>query len=330
MLLLLALLAVVASGCNEYPQSTFQNRSDFALAIDSLFQWILWAAAAVFVAVQGALIYTLVRFRRRPNDPLPKQVHGSTKLEIGWTIAPAIVLATVLVPSTATIFTTQAAPPEEALTIQVTGYRFWWGFEYEGADGQGVVTANEVHMPVDRPVHFEMRSADVIHSFWIPALGGKRDVVPSHTNHLWWTPWETGEYLGQCAELCGDSHANMRLRAFVQTEEDFQAWLSRQAQPAGTPPQGTPAAQGAQVFAQRGCGACHAVRGTQHAGQTAPDLTHFSSRTTFAAGMFPNDDEHLRQWLEDPPAMKPQVAMPDLGLGAEDIDALIAYLRFLQ
>jgi cytochrome c oxidase subunit 2 len=228
-----------------------------------------------------------------------------------------------------TIFTTQAAAPTNSLLIKVIGHQFWWEFQYPEFN---LTTANEVHQPIGRTANFELTSADVIHSFWIPALGGKRDVVPGRTNYLWWTPDPntSGVYLGQCAELCGYSHANMRMRGIVQTPEDFAAWVRQQQAPAATPPANTPAAQGAQLFTQKGCAGCHTINGTSAAGKTAPDLTHFGSRLTVAAGIMDNNTANVKRWLADPPTVKPGSLMPNLGLNGAELDALAAYLEFLK
>lgn len=327
--LLLALVVLVATvGCGTYPQSIFELKADYARRLQDLFfYFIVLPAAVVFVVVQGVLLYTVLRFKAKPSDVLPKQFTHNTKLEIAWTAAPAIVLAFVLVPTIDTIFVTQAPAPEGSMLVKVLGKQFWWEYEYPE---YGIVTANEVYLPVGRTVNFQERSADVIHSFWIPALGGKRDVLPNRDNYYWLTPEVAGEYPGQCAELCGDSHANMRTRAFVLPPEEFMAWVQRQSAPAAVPAEGTPAAQGAQLFTQRGCAGCHQVRGTAAAGRVGPDLTHFGSRKTLAAAMFPNDEPSLRAWLKNPPGVKPGATMPNLGLSNEDVTALVAYLQSLQ
>ncbi len=324
--LLLAGLALGAAGCNPYPQSTFELRSDLALEIQNLFNIILVAAAFVFVVVEGVLVVAAIRHRRRPTDSLPAQTHGSARLEIAWTAAPAVVLAVILVPTIQTIFKTQAPAPADALQVRVIGHQWWWEFEYPDL---GVRTANELYLPVGRPINVREESADVIHSFWVPALGGKRDVVPGKVNALWFTPNSTGTFPGQCAEFCGESHANMRLRAVVVTSEEFDAWVQRQRQPAATPadPQ---ALAGAQLFQQRGCAGCHTITGTAAQGRVGPDLTHVGSRTTIAAGLLENTPQNLSAWLRDPPGVKPGARMPNLNLSEEELGALVAYLQSLK
>jgi cytochrome c oxidase subunit 2 len=326
-------LAVLVAGCNPYPQNVFELKTDYAIKLQDLFNIILVAAAVVFVGVEGALIFAAIRYKRR-NDKLPVQFHGSKTLEILWTVAPTFVLAFVLWPSTMTIFETQAPAPEDSLEVRVIGHRFWWEFQYPSL---GITTANEVHMPVERNASFVMYSADVIHSFWIPAMGGKRDVFPTnldnpHYNYLWWKPnaGSEGIYPGQCAELCGESHANMRLRGIVDSQADFDTWVANELKPAVTPPADTPAAQGAQLFQQRGCAGCHTVSGTPAEGKVGPNLTHFGSRTTVAAGMYDATPENIDAWLANPPKMKPGSAMPNLGLNEADRASLVAYLQALK
>jgi cytochrome c oxidase subunit 2 len=217
--------------------------------------------------------------------------------------------------------------------VDVIGHQWWWEFHYPEI---GVVVANEPHLPVGRNVAFDLHSDDVIHSFWFPRLGGKRDVVPNHVNHMWYMPAEAGEYLGQCAEYCGTSHANMRMKAIADDPADWDRWVKAQQAPAAAV---TPAtAKGAELFNNRGCTGCHNIVGVNaEAGKTnsetskiGPNLTHFGSRTTLAAGLYPNDRARLADWLRDPPAMKPGSLMPKLGLGEDDITALVDYLESLK
>lgn len=324
-------IGLVSAACGtpqEFPQTVFEPRSEFAKIIDDLFRILLFGAIVVFVVVQALLLIAALRFRRRAGDPLPKQIHGNSRLELAWTIAPAVVLGVILIPSTQAIFETQAPAPENALQVQVTGRQFWWEFYYPQFE---LYTANEVYLPVGQTANFQEESADVIHSFWIPALGGKRDVVPGHKNFLWMTPNTIGTFLGQCAELCGASHANMRMRAMVRSPQEFQAWVNEQRQPAQAPPAGSDAEKGAQLFAQRGCGGCHTIGGRADAvGRTGPNLTHVADRTTIAAGVLDNTADDLRTWLKDPPGVKPGALMPNLNLSDEDITSLIAYLQFLK
>ena len=205
----LSLFALGALGCaGEFPQSTLHPASDFAGQLDALFRGIFWWALGVFVVVEGLLLYAIIRFRRREGGPEPRQLHGHTALEIGWTIAPAIILVFIAVPTIRTIFASTGEAPPGALRVEVIWHQWWWEFRYPEL---GITTANELHLPVGRPVALEMTTADVIHSFWLPRLAGKRDVIAGRVNRLAFTPDSTGIFLGQCAEYCGESHANMRV-----------------------------------------------------------------------------------------------------------------------
>jgi cytochrome c oxidase subunit 2 len=215
------------------------------------------------------------------------------------------------------------------MNVNVIGHQFWWEFQYPDA---GVVTANELHLPMGKTANLVLHSDDVIHSFWIPALGGKRDAFPSHINYIWMTPDSVGEFPGQCYQLCGYSHGNMRERAIIQTQADFDAWIAAQQQPAVQPTDQT-AAQGAQIFQQRPCVGCHTIDGTPAQGKIGPNLTHFASRGTFAGSIFENNADNLRRWLKNAPAEKPGSIMPDaqqLGISDDDIQALVAYLQSLR
>jgi len=253
-------LAALLAGCAQNPNSIFHSRTEFNREVGSLFKLLIWLGTIVFVFTEAMLVYALVRFRSRPGVKHdPEQVHGNTKLEILWTLIPAVVLAIIAVPTVRTIFRTQGDAPPNALQVEVVGHQWWWEFRYPQL---GVVTANELYLPIGRPVDFALKTHDVLHSFWIPGLGGKRDLVNNRTNHLWFTPDSTTEeaFNGFCAEYCGTSHANMRFRAFTVTPEEFDSWVAHQgsgaaytsvsAAPAAAPTvaPGTPAgARSAQV-----------------------------------------------------------------------------------
>ncbi len=226
-------LAVAAISCNEaHPNTTLQPHSDFGREIDFLWDRLLLLGTIVFVLVEGVLIYVVFRYRRRENQGTPPQTHGSTKLEIAWTLIPAVILVFIAVPTVKTIFITQAQAAPGSLNIDVTGHQWWWEFRYPE---YGVTTANEIYLPVGRTVNFRLRSADVIHSFWTPQLGGKRDVVTNRTNYLWYTPdtsIASSVWNGFCVEYCGSSHANMRFRVFTVTQQQFDSWIAGQKMPA--------------------------------------------------------------------------------------------------
>ena len=286
---------------------------------------ITWVAVAIALLVAAVLVWVLVRYRDRPGAPLPPQTRGHTALEIGWTIAPALVLLAIAVPTIQVIFRTQAAPVTAALEITVLGHQWWWEFRYPALE---VVTANELHVPAGQPVALTLEGPDVIHSFWVPQLGGKRDVVPGHLNRLSFTPDTPGEYLGQCAEFCGTSHANMGLRVIVDAADAFERWVAAERAPAGEPPAG-PAANGAAIFKASACVGCHTVRGVSE-GVIGPDLTHFGRRTTLGAGLLPNTAEHLAAWIRDPQSLKPGTKMPALGVTEGQARAMAAYLLSLR
>jgi cytochrome c oxidase subunit II len=244
-------LTLAVSGCVQNPNSIFHSRTDFNRDVDGLFQLLIWLGTIVFVFTEAMLVYALWKYRSRPGEPRqPEQVHGNTKLEILWTLIPAVVLAIIAVPTVQVTFKTQAPARADALQVEVIGHQWWWEFKYPQYN---VTTANELYLPLGRTVDFQLKTHDVIHAFWIPALGGKRDMVNNRTNRMWFTPDSTTEaaFNGFCAEYCGTSHANMRFRAFTVTPEQFQSWIAHQQQPAAgaaaaaptTPPGGQTAAR---------------------------------------------------------------------------------------
>ena len=346
-LLSLALFLVLVASCTpDHPQSTFDTHGPVAKIQITLFYWIFWAALIVFVAVGGGMLYTIIRFRRKPGQPEPHQTHGNTKLEIAWTIVPSIVLLVVAVPTVITQFYISTPPSgEDKLDVNVIAHQWWWEIEYPE---QGVVTSNEIHIPLGENVEFFLTSTDVLHSFWVPKLAGKMDIIPGKTTTMWFkaesldsntnTP-ERDPFFGQCAEFCGISHSWMRFRVFVDTPEEFQAWVDAQLAQAQTPDTAE-AQEGAQLFLSKGCVACHTVDGLLGAvGVRGPNLTHFGSRSTLAAGVKELNDENLRTWLKDPDDIKegtimareaPVYTTPSMAMSDDDIDALVAYLNSLQ
>ncbi len=326
-----ALPAIVLAGCTrqEFPQSSLHPQADYSGWIQNLNLQLTFWVVVIFVLVQGLLIVAVVRFRSRPGAPDPKPVHGNTALEIGWTIAPAIILALVAVPTVLTIWKTQRRPPGEALEVKVVGHQWWWEFQYPGLE---ITTASELHVPVGRTVEVSLESADVIHSFWFPAVAGKRDVIPGHTNHIWFTAESLGVFPGQCAEFCGMSHANMRMKLFVETPEAFGAWIAAQQRPPAEPESTSLAGEGKRIFSTAACIACHTVNGVS-AGIVGPNLTHVGSRTTLAGGVFPNTPGEMAKWIADAPGRKPGAIMfplAQLGITAEQIPAVVAYLETLK
>ncbi len=327
-LLLIATALLAIAGCNlrEFPQSTLSPHSNYAWWIQHLLEQLVFWVVVIFVIVQGLLIYAVVRFRNRPGAPDPKPVHGNTMLEIGWTIAPAIILTLVAVPTVLTIYRTQGKAPEGSLAVKVVGHQWWWEFQYPAL---GIVTANEMHVPVGRAVVVAIESADVIHSFWFPVVGGKRDAIPNRTNQLWFIADSVGTFPGQCAELCGISHANMRMKLMVDTPADFDAWVAGQKRGPVQPDSTTLAGKGKALFAQSACVGCHTIEGVS-AGVIGPNLTHVGSRTSFAGSLYHNDETNLGKWITNAPALKPGSLMPNLGLPPDQVSALVAYLESLK
>lgn len=250
---LLGALVFGLAACGEsYPNSTFNHHTEYNQAIDSLWDKLLMWGTLVFIGVEVALVWTIVRFRRRPGGATPKQVHGNTALEITWTAIPAVILIFIAIPTVRTIFKTQAKAAPDALQVEVIGHQWWWEFKYPQ---YGITTANELYLPTGRTVNFQLKTIDVLHSFWIPQMGGKRDLISNRTNYLWFTPnadLPSSAWNGFCAEFCGASHANMRFRTFTVTPAEFEQWLAHQKQPAlfqGPPPAATPAPAAATAAA---------------------------------------------------------------------------------
>ena len=337
-------LAVGLAGCQgPFPQSTFEPTSAVGTSLDNLFRLIFGLAVLVFVLVEAALLYTIVRFRARPGAPDPKPVHGNTALEIGWTLAPAFIIALIAIPTLSTIWQNAGDPSPDALQVQVVGHQWWWEFQYPQL---AIATANELHVPQGREVVLNMTSADVIHSFWAPRLTGKRDLMLGRTNRLRFTPDSVGMFAGQCAEYCGVSHANMRLVVFVDDSTSFDQWVAAQSTAPSVPDsldalaqRGYEAFRAVRTPASNSCVACHAIQGVSF-GVLGPNLSHIASRTTIAGGMLENTAEHLASWLRDPAAVKPgegklkgsgaAMGMPNVGLTEDEIAGLVAYLETLR
>jgi len=337
----LAALALLA-GCGEdhvrrYPQTTFHPTTEFARTSDFLFKLSLGLGIGVGVLVLGIMCWFLWKFRYHPGAGEPKQIHGNTRLEVAWTLIPALILAVIAVPTVKAIFETQQEPPANALTVEVIGKQWWWEFRYPQPNGDTVVTANEIHVPMGRPVHLVLKSDNVLHSFWVPQMGGKRDLITNRVNHLVFTPEEPGVYYGQCAEFCGTSHSLMRMRLVAHTQAGFHQWLANEARPAVEPlPSDSAVALGKQLVTTGVCAGCHVIEGTPMAAHVGPSLTHFGRRRTVAGGIMENNAENLRRWITNAPYVKPGSKMPALGehvggsLTDQQITYIIAYLQSLQ
>jgi cytochrome c oxidase subunit 2 len=322
-------MAVPAFAQENTPPSTLNPAGPNSAAIASLFNVVLIIATVVFVVVEGLILISAFRFRRRSKDTSePTQVHGNTKAEIAWTILPALIVVTLFVMALQTQQTLDAKPAAaaEQMTVKVIGHQFWWEYQYPDL---GITTATDLVIPTGRVVNLELSSVDVIHSFWVPQLNGKTDAFPNHVNYTWIQANTPGIYYGQCAELCGASHANMRVVVVAKTPEEFDQWVKGQQAPAIEPTDAL-AQQGQLAFSAGACIGCHAIAGTAANGKTGPDLTHVGSRTSLAGGMLTNTEGNLRRWLANPPALKPGSIMPNLNLTRTEIDALTAYLQSLK
>ena len=423
-------LALAGCSAKEYPNTIFEGHTEFNREVLSLWHSLFFWAAIVFIIVEFGLVWVMWRYRRREGQPAPKHVHGNTTLEITWTAIPAVILVFIAVPTVRAIFRTQAKAVPSALQVEVIGHQWWWEFRYPE---YGVITANELYLPIGRTVNFKLTTADVLHSFWIPRLGGKRDLISNHVNYLWFTPdsIDVNAWNGSCNEYCGASHANMRFRAFTVTPAEFEGWIAHMKTPAAfgatvpasaapatatptspataniagstqttattpaaspatavpnavaTTPQGTPVTtasytgyplekfpayavpnaplpdavtfadglvgdpgRGQQIYSRSACIGCHMIAGNpMSVGQIGPNLTHFASRLTLGAALFPNDARHLARWIKNARAMKPGSIMPTLGAGQYDpflkttitsgltdqeIADIVAYLRALK
>lgn len=313
--------------------SIFAPVSPPAHLISNLAHFVLLVAGGIFVVVAGLIVYAAIRFRRRAGGDdswEPAQIYGSDSVELAWTIVP-IIIVTILALTTARVIEEIQNPfrPAHALDVQVIGHQFWWEIRYPKF---GIITANELHIPVgnptDRqPTFLDLRSADVVHSFWVPRLAGKMDLVPGHPNSMWIEPEKAGLYLGQCAEYCGTQHSLMLIRVYADTPAQFAHWVATQK--AGSA-DGASVAAGRHVFESFACINCHNVAGTAGNGRFGPDLTHLMSRATLGAGATQNTYANLRAWIRDPGQFKPGVLMPAMNLQEGEIDALVAYLATLK
>src|SRR5271170_5535022 len=280
--------------------------------------------------------YALVKFRKRADDDgsEPAPIYGSNQIELAWTVIPVLIVLVLFLATARVIHgIQQAAKPTEAIEVLAIGHQFWWEFRYPDI---GVVTANELHVPASDPAHptpafITLLSADTDHSFWIPRLAGKTDLIPNRENHMWIDPNEPGIYIGQCAQYCGTQHAKMLLRVYVDSPDKFKQWAQEQSKPAQVPAElSDTAKEGRRVFETTACINCHAVSGTVADGRFGPDLTHLMSRDTIASGAASNSFDNLRLWIHNPDAIKPGSLMPAMNLNQKDLDAVTAYLETLR
>ena len=312
--------------------SIFAPETTPARMVFDLSIFVLAVTGIIFFVVFTLLAYSVVKFRGTPAnaDREPAQVYGSTQIELAWTVVPVLIVVVLFIATARVIHAVQDAPkPASALDVTVIGHQFWWEFRYPSL---GIVTANELHIPVSdparpRPTFLKLLSADTDHSFWVPQLAGKTDLIPNRVNTMWIDPRRAGVFLGQCAQYCGTQHAKMLLRVVVESPEDFEAWIRAQQQPAI---QDETAAAGRRVFETTACINCHAIEGTAATGRFGPDLTHLMSRRTIASGAAENTRDNLRRWLETPDHIKPGSLMPAMKLSDSDLDALLSYMESLR
>jgi cytochrome c oxidase subunit 2 len=306
-------------------QSALDPAGREAAGILEIFLWMAGGTAIVWLAV---VVFAFWCGRVQPQ----KYTRRAAKFTIigAGAVVPTIVLTILLVHTFTTLPALIAPAPDGSLQISVSGEQWWWRVHYKLPDGENIVLANEIRLPVGEPVAFQLDSPDVVHSFWIPSLGGKMDMIPGRVTRLVLNPTRVGLFRGVCAEYCGSSHALMRFSVMVEEKEDFTRWLAAQARPAN-PPEDPDAIRGQAVFLSSGCGACHTIRGTSADGVIAPDLTHVGSRLTLAADTLPNEVTAFRSWIQSTRNLKPGAQMPPFHmLQPGDLDALAIYLEGLQ
>ena len=356
--LMFSLLLFVIACNSDSPQSTFDPHGPIAELQKNLFMFTFWIAVVVFIIVEGGILYLTFKYRKK-DDKLPVQTHGNLKLEITWTIIPAIIVVIIAIPTVLAIWETQVMPEEEdSLVIEAVGHQWWFEFKYPTEE---VVTANELHLPEDKDVIVNLRSQDVLHSFWIPKIAGKVDMVPNHENQIYIKADEPGLYYGQCAEFCGIAHAMMRFRVIVHTPEDYQSWLDEMRTPPAKLVSGSDEDEGRKLFVGN-CSMCHTYDSYKKGAYTkeitsqynrweewkkdkensaivsAPNLTHYGNRITIAAGIKENNLENLVKWIENPDEIKIGTRMKNHAaiyrdesqLSNEEINQIAKYLLSLK
>jgi len=318
-------LGLVLGGCA--PSPTFLNPASLIAGHEaSLYREIFIETISIFILIIGAFIWIFIRDRDRGGKKIvPPQLYG----KLAWAAIP--LLAIILLDGADFVAMAQTmfavAPPAAAaqdIQLHVIGHRWWWEFDYKN---QNIKTANELHIPVGATVQITLDSVDVIHSFWVPQLTGKTDVIPGQTNHMWITSNQVGEFLGQCTEFCGTEHAMMRIKAIVQSQADFDAWVANQQKL--TPQPQTAQEQAGYTLVTTVCASCHSINPAEPDNKTGPNLTHLLSRSVFAGGTYDLNEANLRNWLKDTQAMKPGNDM-NVTLSPTQIDQLVAYLELLK
>lgn len=297
-----------------------------ATAVLHVFILVLSIVGAILLVVIGLVITNIIRFRSSKRPGEPRQEFGNSKLEIVWTVVPALLLTCIFIVTVSAMRSIEPPPKDRRPDLIVTANQWWWKAQYPGTD---VVVADEIHMPVNELWLIQVLSADVVHDFWVPNLGPKVDAVPNHPNYVWLKPTETGRYGGMCAEYCGTEHAWMRFRVMVQSRADYNAWLEHQKRHA-VEPTDRDAIKGMQLFMSKTCRSCHTIRGTGANGDVAPDLTHLASRSMIAGGVLSTSHNDLIKFIGNPQSVKPGCNMPDLGLSPDEVSAIVSYLEGLK
>ncbi len=330
---LFALLQAQASGLPEHRVSNiFHPLATPGSAEENIAILTLAITGAIFLVVGGLIAYTMWRFRRKPDDESrqePPQVYGSNQIEVAWTVIPILVVFVLIGVSARVIAAVEnASPPKSMLKVRLIGHQWWWQVEYPD---YGFVTANEIHVPValdnNTATYLQLESLDVIHSFWVPQLAGKTDLIPNRINYMWIDPQQPGIYFGNCAEYCGTQHANMLLRVIAEPKTDFDRWAAGQQKAVASVPQ---AAAGRAVFESLSCVNCHVIKGTPSIGKFGPDLTHLMTRQTLGSGVVTNTPANLRAWVNDPQEIKPGCLMPSMKLTDTELNQVVSYLESLN
>jgi len=325
------------TACDAAPYA-LRGAGRAAVEINQLWWFMLIVGTLIYVGVMGLLVRAYLRKRRglptheqRPVTAAAADLErasgsGPRLIILGGIVMPAIVLAAVYAFTLETLWAISGQQRAEPLTIEVVGHQWWWEVRYPA---QGIISANELYIPVGEPVRIELTSEDVIHSFWVPELHGKLDMIPGRTNSFWLEATEAGEYWGLCAEFCGIQHTNMLYLVIAEPAEEFDVWLQEQQRPPAAPTTDL-ARQGQQIFLDSACGSCHAIAGSDARGRLGPDLTHFASRRTLASGILENNLGNLSGWLINPQHIKPGNLMPSSDLSGPELQALLAYLKTLE
>jgi len=295
---------------------------------------VLAVTGTIFAVVFSLLFYAAVKFKKRSGDDRePPQIYGSDQLELAWTVLPVLIVMVLFMASARVIHAVQdARRPPGSIEVTAVGHQFWWEYRYPQ---YGFVTANELHVPVSNPsqptpTFIKLLSSDTNHSFWIPRLAGKTDLIANHPNYTWIDPHEPGLYLGQCAQYCGTQHAKMLLRVYVESRADFDRWVKKQQAVQGDAAMSPEAVEGRRVFESTACINCHAIGGTVADGRFGPNLQHLMSRQTIASGVAANTRANLRLWIQNPDAIKPGALMPAMNLADKQLDEVTDYMLTLR